>query len=334
MAFINEPILLLSFFISFVTTLLLLPYWIKRAKIAGLVGVDLHKLNKPKLAEMGGIIVVFGFLIGVLFYIGIRTFYFDNSDYILKILSILTTILIITVIGLIDDILGWKIGLRQWQKPLLCLIAALPIMVVNAGQSRLVFPLFGAIDFNLFYAILLVPVAISGASNGFNMLAGYNGLEAGLGIIILTTLAYVSWIANASWVSVIALCMVFSLIAFLIYNKYPAKIFPGNTLTYSVGALIACVAIFASIERAALILFIPYFLELILKLRGRFKKESFAKIGKEGLLVQPYAKFYGLEHVSIYILDKIKRNSATEKNVVYLLWCIQLIFAVIVLVIL
>src|SRR3989338_5055697 len=207
MAFINEPILLLTFFISFITTFLLLPYWIKRAKIAGLVGVDLHKLNKPKLAEMGGIVVVFGFLIGVLFYIGIRTFYFNNSDYILKILSILTTILIITIIGLIDDILGWKIGLRQWQKPLLALLAALPIMVVNAGQSRLVFPIFGVIDVNVFYALLVVPVAISGASNGFNMLAGYNGLEAGMGILILTALAYISWVADASWISIIALCM-------------------------------------------------------------------------------------------------------------------------------
>ncbi len=332
MAFTIDPILFLSFFVSFITTFFMLPYWIKRAKKAELVGIDLHKINKPKLAEIGGIVVVFGFLVGVLFYIGIRTFYFNNSDYILKILSILTTILIMTIIGLIDDILGWKIGLKQWQKPVLALIAALPIMVVNAGQSKLIFPLFGAVDINVFYAILIVPVAISGASNGFNMLAGYNGLEAGLGIIILTTLAYISWIANASWMSIIALCMVFSLIAFLIYNKYPAEIFPGNTLTYSVGALIACIAIFASIERAALILFIPYFFELILKLRGSFKKESFAKLEKDGSLIMPYDKIYGLEHLAIYMLGKF-RDKVSEKAVVYSIFAFEFIFVIIVLMI-
>ncbi|HIH42789.1 TPA: glycosyl transferase family 4 [Candidatus Woesearchaeota archaeon] len=333
MAFIREPLLLLSFFISFITTFLVLPYWIRRAKNAGLVGQDLHKLNKPRLPEIGGIIVVLGFLIGILFFVGMRTFYFGDSNYILETFSILSTILIITVIGLIDDILGWKIGLRQWQKPVLCLIAALPIMVVNAGQTSLRFPFLGHIDFGILYPLLLVPVAITGASNGFNMIAGYNGLEAGLGIIILATLSYLSWTLNIGWIAVVGLCMVFSLLAFYMYNKYPAKIFPGNTLTYSVGALIACIAIFSSIERAALILFIPYFIEFFLKLRGMFKKESYAAVTKDGFLAMPYTKFYGIEHIAIYILTRLKRN-ITENNVVYLLWAFELMFAGFVLVVL
>jgi UDP-N-acetylglucosamine--dolichyl-phosphate N-acetylglucosaminephosphotransferase len=106
------------------------------------------------------------------------------------------------------------------------------------------------------------------------MLAGYNGLEAGLGIIILSVMGFVAWQSGLGWVSMLAFCMVFALIAFLKYNWYPAKIFPGDTLTYSVGALIACVAILGNMERIAIILFVPYFITFILKARSRFKAES------------------------------------------------------------
>jgi UDP-N-acetylglucosamine--dolichyl-phosphate N-acetylglucosaminephosphotransferase len=331
MAFIREPLLLLSFAVSFLSALFVLPHWIAHAKRAGLVGIDIHKHDKPKIAEIGGIIVIFSFLLGVLFYIGIRTFYFNDSEYILAIMSILSTILIITIIGLIDDILGWKIGLKQWQKPLLTLFAAFPIMVVNAGHSTMSIPLIGFVDFAFIYPLFIVPLAIVGASNGFNMLAGYNGLETGQGILILSTLAYIAWKSQQGWISLIALCMVFSLVAFFLFNKYPSKVFPGDTLTYSVGALIALVAIFANAEKAALVLFIPYFIEFFLKLRGKFKKESFAKLDENQNLILPYEKIYGLEHLSILFLRKFT-TKVTENKVVYSLFTFQLFFIIIVLV--
>ena len=87
-----------------------------------------------------------------------------------------------------------------------------------------------------------------GAANGFNMIAGYNGLETGMGAIILFTMGYIAWFTRTGWVAVVALCMFSSLVAFYLFNKYPARIFPGDTLTYSVGALIACVAIAGNME--------------------------------------------------------------------------------------
>ena len=110
--------------------------------------------------------------------------------------------------------------------------------------------------------------------------------------------------------------MVFSLIAFYFYNKHPSKIFPGDTMTYSIGALIAIIAIMGDVERIALIIFIPYFLEFILKLRGKLKKESFAKVLEDSSLEQPYEKIYGLEHLTIRILKKLKKK-VYEKDVVY-----------------
>ena len=329
-----EKILFTSFVISFLVTLFAIPYWIKRAKRAGLVGKDMHKLKKKDVAEMGGIVVVLGFILGVLFYIGVRTFHFKDTDFTINIFAIFSTVLIITIIGLIDDILGWKMGLRQWQKPFLTLFAALPIMAVNAGHTSMMLPFLGRVEFGFIYPLIIIPIIIVGASNGFNMIAGYNGLEAGMGIIILSTLSFITWYKQGTgWLAVVGLCMVFSLVAFFIYNKNPAKVFPGDTLTYPVGALIACLAIIGNIETAALILFIPYFLELILKLRGKLQKESFAKLNDKGYLIRPYGKIYGLEHLMIYLLGKTKKN-VTENNVVYSLLLIEVALASFVLVVL
>ena len=58
--------LILPILISFFTTFLLLPSWIKRAHTAGLVGKDLHKLGVKEIAESGGMNVVAGFSLGLL----------------------------------------------------------------------------------------------------------------------------------------------------------------------------------------------------------------------------------------------------------------------------
>lgn len=332
--YISNPVLMASILASFLSVLAFMPYWIKRAKKSGLTGKDMNKKDKPEVAELGGIIVILGFLIGVLGYLAIDTFYFSHTDAQnqlgrdLQIAAALLTVMIITIIGLVDDILGWKIGLRQWQKPLLAAFAALPMMVVNAGTSKLAVPLIGVMDIGILFPLILIPIAISGASNAFNMLAGYNGLEAGMGIIILSALGYRAWTTQNGWVAVIAFCMVAALLAFYFFNKYPSKIFPGDSMTYPVGATIAIIAILGNIERLALFLFIPYFIEFILKFRGLMQKESFAIPNEDGSLRKPYDKFYGLEHLSISIITKIK-GKAFETEVTYSIFAFEIIIAAI-----
>jgi hypothetical protein len=55
-------------------------------------------------------------------------------------------------------------------------------------------------------------------------------------------------------------------------------------------------------------------------------KESFANVNAEGMLENRYDKWYGLEHIVIDFLRKMKVAS-TEKNVVFYLLCIQLFFS-------
>ncbi len=120
--------------------------------------------------------------------------------------------------------------------------------------------------------------------------------------------------------------MVAALAAFLIYNWFPAKLFPGDTLTYSVGALIGIMVILSNIEKYGIILFSLYIIQFFLKARGLMQKESFAKCLKDNSLDCNYDKIFGLEHLVIKILRKIKKK-AYEIEVTITLIVMQLILA-------
>ncbi|MFA5992252.1 MAG: glycosyl transferase family 4 [Candidatus Pacearchaeota archaeon] len=321
-----EKLLLISLLISFLATIIAMPFWIKRAKHAGLVGKDINKSSLKEVAEAGGIIVIFGFVLGVLSYVALKTFYFKSSDNLTEIFALLCTIILISFIGIIDDILGWKIGLGKRVRIVLLIFAAIPLMVINAGSPGVFIPFIGSVNLGLIYALIIIPIGIVGASSTFNFLAGYNGLEASQGILLLLAVSAMSIITGSSWLGLIGLCMVFSLIAFLYYNKFPAKIFPGDVMTYSIGGLIAIMAILGNYEFFAVFIFIPYILETVLKSRGRLKKESFGEPQKDGSIKNKYDKIYGLEHLAIRILEKIKPSKkAYEWEVVLLINFFQLI---------
>jgi UDP-N-acetylglucosamine--dolichyl-phosphate N-acetylglucosaminephosphotransferase len=318
------PELVLLMALAFFMVYFAVPVWIRKMHALGIVGNDMNKPGKPEVAEMGGIPLMFGFILSVLIYIGIKTFYYSDPTEIVNVLALLATMLLMTLIGVIDDILGWKKGLRQSHKVLLTVPAALPLMVVKAGTSTMFLPLIGSVDLCIIYPLLVVPAAIIIASNGFNMLAGYNGLEASMGVLILGALGAAAWFAGQGVFSVIAFCMVAALLAFLIFNKYPARVFPGDTLTYSVGALAACIAILANLEKMLVILYILYVLDFLLPLRKRMRVEAFARVRKDGGLEAPYKNVYDVTHIALKVLGRVKRK-VSENDVVLLVLLLQII---------
>ncbi len=320
-----ERVIYFSVLISFLATWVLTRKWIRKAPEIGLMGWDMNKPGRPKVAEMGGICVVFGFVLGLLAYVGLMTFYFGSNNYV-PILAALCTVLMTCIIGMMDDLLGWKVGLKQWQKPIFTFFAAMPIMVINAGHSTMSLPIVGSVDWGILYPLLIVPIGIVGASNSYNMVAGYNGLETGMGIIILSALAYIAFIGNRSSALILALCMVGALVLFLYFNWYPAKVFPGDTLTYSVGALAACVAILGDMEKISVVLFVPYAFDFILQARGGLKKEAFAKVNEDGSLEKPYKGIYHLTHLAIAVLRRLK-GKVYERDVVLFLCGMETIIA-------
>ena len=312
-----DPLLITVMLISFLVTLMIIPFWIRKTKQIGLVWRDMNKPQRKKnISGSGGVAVVVGTIIGIFIYMALGTFYFKILDHTIEMFAIISSLLLIAGVGLIDDLFGWrKGGLSMRSRLILILFSAIPLVVINAGESTM----FG-ISFGIFYPLLLIPIGFLGASTTFNFLAGFNGLEAGQGIILLSGLTIVTYLTGNAWLSLIALCMIASLVAFWTFNKFPAKLFPGDVLTYPVGALIAIIAILGNIEKIAVFFFIPYALECVLKLRGRLKKHSFGKPNEDGSLEPPYRKIYGLEHLAIRILKKIKPSKKVyEKDVVYLI---------------
>jgi len=325
-----NPILIIPLIISFFITLLTLPYWIKKCKKSGLLWDDMNKIgSEKKVAFSGGIVVMISFVIGVLIYIAIRTFAFDDVARLdlvnLSIFTLLSVILILTIVGITDDILGWKHkGLSTKIRIFLALMASIPLIVINAGNSIISLPFFGAVNFGIFYLIILIPVGIAGATIVYNFLAGFNGLEAGQGIIIIGFLSIVAYLTENPWLSVVGGCMVVSLLAFYFFNRYPAKVFPGDSLTWPIGALIAVMAILGNFEKIAVFFFIPYIIEVFLKARGGLRMQSFGKPNKDNSLELLDNKIYGLTHFSIWFLKKFKKK-VYEKEVVYFINFLQII---------
>jgi UDP-N-acetylglucosamine--dolichyl-phosphate N-acetylglucosaminephosphotransferase len=297
---------LIAFFLSYLAS----KSWIKLAIARNLVGRDMNKRNKFFIAESGGIAVIFSFVLTTLLFVFYKTFIEKSLGFEgVELFATLLSVGLAGFIGFVDDVLGWKKGLKQWQKPLLTLPIAIPLMAINAGTSAMEVPFFGKIDFGIFYPLVLVPLGIVGASNGFNMLAGFNGLEASMGSLILSTLGIVSLTKGNFTQAILIFSMVAALLAFLIFNKYPAKIFPGDSLTYSVGSFIAISAILGDMEKIAIFLFTPYFIEFILKARSRFKAEVFG-IEQENHILKPrYDKIYSIAHF-------LMKFNMTEKKLV------------------
>jgi UDP-N-acetylglucosamine--dolichyl-phosphate N-acetylglucosaminephosphotransferase len=152
-------------------------------------------------------------------------------------------------------------------------------------------------NFGAFYPLILIPIGLVGASNVINLLGGFNGCETGMGIVYISTLAIYAFL-HQSVAGPILLITAASLAGFIKYNWYPARILPGDSLTYLLGAVVAASVIVGNMERAGVIILTPFIIEFFLKARARFKASSLGKLGRDGKLDPPYGKrIYSLTHI-------------------------------------
>ena len=119
---------------SFVFTHLTTPWLISRLEKAGIVGRDMNKPGKKMVPEMGGLAIIGGFVVGVLLAIALTTFHLIEVEMNLThVLACLSTILVMTLIGVIDDLFI----MHQRVKALLPVFAALPLVAVKAGVTSM-----------------------------------------------------------------------------------------------------------------------------------------------------------------------------------------------------
>ncbi|MDG6223520.1 MAG: glycosyl transferase family 4 [Candidatus Bathyarchaeota archaeon] len=320
--------------VSFFATIFLTKKWIKSANAANLQGKDMNKLDKPLVPRSGGLVVAIVVCFSVLIYVFLKTFSMLGTPQtnVVEAFAISSTILLAGFVGFIDDILGWKTGLSQLQKIFLTVPIALPLTVLNVNQTVMVIPFLGPVDFGLLYPLLIVPLGIIGAANGFNLLAGYNGLETSMGLVIFATFGFTSILVGRLWIALVCMIVYASLLGFLAFNWYPARVFPGNSFTYAVGALIGTLAILGNMERIAVWLFMLYILEILLYMRARFVDkqgdvQAFAKLNNDGSLELPYEHIYDTTHLAIWVLKKLK-NKVYERDVVVFIVVLQSLIAI------
>ena len=234
-------VLVVCMIISFSVVCYLTPWSIRYLRRIDLVVKDQNKEGKPLVPISGGMPVLAGSFVGFMSFIFFYTFFSNggnltlNDEILMFLLSGLISIMMISFVGFIDDLFirGDKetsSGLRQWQKPLLTLAAAIPLMVVNSGISEVALPFFGIIDTGLLYPLLIIPIGVVGAANMVNMLAGFNGMETGMGIVYTFMLGLFAYVNHREYAAVIAAVALGALIAFYYYNKYPARIYVGDNI--------------------------------------------------------------------------------------------------------
>jgi len=291
---IFSHVLAFAFIAAFLATYAATLHVIKVMKAKGIVGQDCHKRDKPKVPEMGGLAIVLAYPLAL---IAAGLLYRESNPgfSFTSIIAALSVFEIAAIIGVVDDLhkLSHKI------KPLLLLLAAIPLILLRAGVPVIRLPfltldftnLFG-LDASLLFWLVVVPLGVTGAANVSNMLAGFNGLSSGLSLIACVTLAIAASAMAQPSAAMIFAAMAGAQLAFWNFNRWPAKIFPGDVGTLSFGALLAAGIIIGRIEFIGILVMLPQIFNASMSLLsvGRFFEEkqfrkeklSALKIEKDG----------------------------------------------------
>ncbi|MBD5431545.1 phospho-N-acetylmuramoyl-pentapeptide-transferase [Lactobacillus agrestimuris] len=153
------------------------------------------------------------------------------------------------IIGFLDD--GLKLffkrnlGLRAWQKLVLQILIAFLIVWIAASDHfslSLYIPFAGVVNSAALFIIFVI-FWLVGFSNAVNLSDGLDGLATGLSIVAYGTYAYLAYVQNNLSVLIFCMSVIGGLIAFLIYNHKPAKIFMGDAGSLALGGGLAVVSI-------------------------------------------------------------------------------------------
>ena len=311
-------LLLLVLIFSFIVSFFSFPIIIPRLKKAGITGRNMNSAKQEEIPEMGGLVIVAGFSGGIILTIFIKTFFRLLPDvYLVSLLACLSTVLIVALIGIIDDL----ISMRQIIKAFMPIFAALPLVAIEIGDTIMRVPFIGRINFGIIYPLLLIPLGVTGATNAFNMLAGFNGLEVGLGIVCMVTVSIIAYITGSMTALAISLSCLGALLAASYYNWYPAKILVGDIGTLCMGAVLATCVIVGDFETAGVILIIPFVFEFIIKALHKFPSQDWWGVNKDGKLYCPEKGPVSLPQIIMKLSGGIK-----EKNLVMVLIGIEAVF--------
>jgi UDP-GlcNAc:undecaprenyl-phosphate GlcNAc-1-phosphate transferase len=227
--FIFSSALIISLLSTFITIRITLKY-----KIGSLP--NSRKIHSGFIPSLGGIGIFVGTVTGVFISLIWKEYYWNMFS--LKYAGVAFGSVIMLATGIYDDLKK----ISPIQKFLMQIIAATIIILFGYQISVIINP-FGD-PFEL--GILSIPLTylwIIGITNSINLLDGLDGLAGGVSLIVLSSIAIISFIHQDWMTFAVCLALIGSLLGFLKYNYHPAKIFMGDTGSLFLGFLIASISL-------------------------------------------------------------------------------------------
>ncbi|MDR2457417.1 MAG: phospho-N-acetylmuramoyl-pentapeptide-transferase [Clostridiales Family XIII bacterium] len=249
------------------------------------VGQPIHedvKLHQKKVGTptMGGIAIVISVLLSSIFGIILISSFEKNFEVKKTIVLIITISLIIFVLtsllGFSDDIKkilrSKNKGLSGVQKIIIQILIAIIFLIfymtVLDGNTSIIIPFINkSVDFKFFYYIYIVFIFLA-VINSVNLTDGMDGLLSSVTIFfsvffVLMQIVIKNFSANGISTIIIFVSLIGSLTGFLIFNKFPAKIFMGDTGSLAIGALLSAILAISKLELYIPIIGFIYLLEAI-----------------------------------------------------------------------
>jgi UDP-N-acetylmuramyl pentapeptide phosphotransferase/UDP-N-acetylglucosamine-1-phosphate transferase len=223
---------LLSIAISFTITFLAIPAVINVAEMKKLFDMpDERKVHHAPITPLGGLGIFAGFVFGCLL-----TLHFNQYS---ELQYFMAASLVIFFLGLKDDILI----ISPIKKFIGQVLAAFIIIYYGGIQIHSMNGFLGVYQLPEMFSLLLTYFAVIVVINSFNLIDGIDGLAGSLGLISTTIFGIYFLNVNMLPYAVIAFSLAGSLLAFLIFNFQPAKIFMGDTGSLLVGTINAILVI-------------------------------------------------------------------------------------------
>jgi UDP-GlcNAc:undecaprenyl-phosphate GlcNAc-1-phosphate transferase len=223
---------LLTASVAFIISFLAIPVVLQIADQKKLYDVpDERKVHTHPVASLGGVGIFGGFLLASLLSIQGRL----NPEF----QYFFAAALVIFFLGLKDDL----VILSPSKKFVGQVVAA--SIVIHLGQIRLdsMHGLFGFEELPEGFALALSYLTIIVVINSFNLIDGIDGLAASLGTLTMLIFGTYFFVTDYHAYALLAFALAGSLIAFLIFNHHPAKIFMGDSGSLMIGLVNAILVI-------------------------------------------------------------------------------------------
>ncbi len=266
---------------------------------------DLHKPNKPLVPNGLGVIYVLVSATYLFLLYWFNRAEINASDNVSPALILAVCILFGGFMGLLDD---WM-DLKWRYKAFFPLIAAIPLISLATQldvRTSITTPIFGAIDFGIFYYFIIIPLIVTITTNTVNQLGGLNGLETICPVVIMIGMMTVSGS------NVILLCVPLVVWLLLAFFNLQGKIFVGNTGSFAIGMTLAAFAVISDLKSSLLISLLPYIFNSSLILLSYFVYGSRACVSFDG------KKLFS-DHVRSMVTLVTYHRPLTERQVVVII---------------